>query len=107
MRTEGPRSFGRSPGLHFLLVVQKAVEGFEKPGSVAQFHLESRKRWCSMFSYSKTDTPGTNVCSADVEELVGFALDMGWNPDRQGPAFVVPAADEEFGLNGFRLHETI
>ena len=91
--------------MHFLLIVQKAVDGFEKPGSVAQFHLESRKRWCKMLSYSKTDTPGTNVCSTDVEELIEFALDMGWNPDSRGPAFVVPATNEEFGLSGFNLCE--
>jgi len=106
MRTEGPRSFGRSPGLHFLLVVQKAVEGFEKPGSVALFHLESRKRWCKMLSYSKADTPGTNVSSSDVRELIEFALEIGWDPEKSGPAFTVPANGDFLDMiGGFTLRD--
>lgn len=73
---------------------------------MALFHLESRKRLCKMLPYSKDDLPGTNVCSSDVEELVEFALNMGWDPDCRGPAFVVPVEGEEFGLlNGFNLRE--
>jgi len=88
-----------------MLIVQKAVEGFEKPGSAALFHLESRKRWYRMLPYSKADMPGTNVSSTDVRDLVTFAIDMGWDPDCQGPAFVVPANNEELGLGGFNLCE--
>lgn len=103
MRTEAPRSYGRSSGLYFLLVVQRAVEGFEKPGSVALFHLESRKRWYKMLPCSKTDLPGTNVNPDLVRDLITFALEAGWDPNERGPAFYVPANGPE--MTAFNLHE--
>ena len=103
MRAEAPRSYERSPGLHFLLIVQKAVEGFEKPGSVALFHLESRKHWHRMLPCSKEDLPGTNVGPDTVRNLIAFALEAGWEPSAQGPAFCVPANGPE--MLEFNLHE--
>jgi len=105
MRVEAPRAYGgRSPGLCFLLAVQRAVDGFEKPGSVAFFHLESRKKWFRMLPWGGSDdTPGTNICNEDVRELVTYALKNGWNPMNRGPAFHVGGEEEGPDLTGFSL----
>ena len=105
MKTEPQiRRHGRSPGLHFLLVVQRDVDGFDKPGSIALFHLESRKRFYKVLQRSAADRPGTNLSVAEVKELVAYALEQGWDPEEIGPAFEVMAANEEsLDLRGFSL----
>lgn len=89
-RTEPPRLHGRSRGLYFVLMVQREVEQFTRPGSVALFYLESRSPWFKMMPwYGKK--PGTNVSSTDVCELVEHALGHGWDPDDpDAPCFLVP-----------------
>ena len=101
-KTKSPRPFGRSRGLYFVLMVQRDVEHFAKPGSVALFHLESRSPWFKMISWSGEEKPGTNVSSTDVRELVEFALGQGWDPECQGPPFWVDA-DEGPDLTKFNL----
>ena len=92
---------GRSKGLYFVLMVQREVEHFTRPGSVALFHLESRSPWFKMLPL-EGDKPGTNVSSTDVRELVEFALGQGWHPEDRGPPFWVPA-DEGPELVKFNL----
>lgn len=73
-------------------MVQREVERFTKPGSVALFHLESRSPWFKILPWAR-EKPGTNVSSTDVRELVEFALDQGWNPEGRGPPFRVAGGD--------------
>jgi hypothetical protein len=102
------RRFGQPAGLSFLLIVQRDKKGCAKPGSVAFFHLECRSQgWFQMSSWygGDGDKPGTNLSNDDVRELVGFALDQGWDPeDTRGPAFWVWADEEQApDLDGFNL----
>lgn len=84
-------------------MVQRDVDHFDRPGSVALFHLESRSRWFKMLPW-RGEKPGTNVSSTDVCELVTFALEQGWDPDDQcGPPFWVPANEEAPDLVKFNL----
>ena len=91
-KTVAPRRLGRSRGLYFVLMVQREVEHFTRPGSVALFHLESRSPWFKVMPWVG-EKPGTNVSSTDVRELVEFALDQGWEPGDRGPPFCVPSND--------------
>ena len=101
-KTASPRRLGRSRGLYFVLVVQREVEHFTRPGSVALFLLESRSPWFKMIPWA-CEKPGTNVSSTDVRELVEFALDQGWDPDDGGPVFRVSANDDGPELDKFNL----
>jgi hypothetical protein len=92
-KTKSPRPYGRSRGLYFVLLVQREVEHFTRPGSVATFLLESRSPWFKTMPWGG-DKPGTNVSSTDVGELIEHALEHGWDPDDpEAPCFFVPPDD--------------